>query len=434
MTAPEDPEKMSFGRGWVPLAVLPAAVLLGTPADWPRWLFMWLLAIGIFAGCKWLTWRRTPAAGAPWWRHLGYLAAWPGLDAAAFLGGRLPDRDRPGPGEWLLAAGRLLLGAALVWGVAGWVPADQELLAGWVGMVGLVLLLHFGAFHLLSCAWRAAGVEARPLMNRPLASAGVGEFWGRRWNTAFRDLTHRFLFRPLTARLGPRRALLAGFVFSGRRLRRADALLPPPGRRAARRALARRPGRRPRDGLAGPGVHAPGSGRPRLRPVPPALRPRRRRPLPGRAGRALRLFPLGRSPMQETLELLIFLAGFAQLGVLVASALVPVRLDWRHELAGLSRLHRQMYWVYGGYVVLAIVAFGLLSLGNARELAAGGGLARGVCGYIAVFWGVRLSLQAVLDVKTHLTAWWLRAGYHTLTVLFLGFTLIFGLAALRPAA
>jgi hypothetical protein len=76
-------------------------------------------------------------------------------------------------------------------------------------------MLHFGTFHLLSCAWRRAGVEARPLMNWPLASASVSEFWGRRWNTAFRDLTHRFLFRPLTARLGPRGALAAGFVFSG---------------------------------------------------------------------------------------------------------------------------------------------------------------------------------------------------------------------------
>src|SRR5205085_6806357 len=85
----------------------------------------------------------------------------------------------------------------------------------WVGMVGLVMALHFGTFHLLSCAWRSAGVEARPLMNNPLASQGVSEFWGRRWNTAFRDLTHTFLFRPLTAWLGPAGALLAGFGFSG---------------------------------------------------------------------------------------------------------------------------------------------------------------------------------------------------------------------------
>jgi hypothetical protein len=107
------------------------------------------------------------------------------------------------------------MGAALFWGVSHFVPQRQELLLGWVGMVGLILMLHFGSFHLLSCFWRAIGVEARPLMNNPLASVSVSEFWGRRWNTAFRDLTHRFLFRPLADKIGPRRAIVAGFVFSG---------------------------------------------------------------------------------------------------------------------------------------------------------------------------------------------------------------------------
>jgi hypothetical protein len=136
--------------------------------------------------------------------------------------------------------------------------------------------------------------------------------------------------------------------------------------------------------------------------------------------------------MRLDLPTLIFAAGIGQLGVLAAAALVPFRLDWRTELSGLPALHRQMYWVYGGYVVLAIITFGLLSLFHARELAAGSGLARTLCGYVAVFWGVRLALQGVFDVKPYLTTWWLRAGYHLLTVLFLTFTLVYGYAALRP--
>lgn len=136
--------------------------------------------------------------------------------------------------------------------------------------------------------------------------------------------------------------------------------------------------------------------------------------------------------MEETLRVLILLAGLGQLSVLVAAALVPLRLDWRNAFASLPHLHRQMYWVYGGYIVLAIAANGLLSACNAGTLAAGGGFARGYCGYLAIFWGIRLSLQAVLDVKPHLTTWWLRAGYHVLTVLFLYFTGVFAFAALRP--
>ena len=55
---------------------------------------------------------------------------------------------------------------------------------------------------------------------------------------------------------------------------------------------------------------------------------------------------------------LIFAAGLAQVSVLVASVAGAVALRWREELRPLPRLHRQMHWVYGGYVVLSIVAFG----------------------------------------------------------------------------
>ena len=136
---------------------------------------------------------------------------------------------------------------------------------------------------------------------------------------------------------------------------------------------------------------------------------------------------------RDLLSNLIFCAGLGHLGVLIASSLAPFQLNWRTELQSLSRLHRQMYWVYGGYVVLSIVAFATLSMLHARELASGGPLARGVCTYIAVFWGTRLILQGVFDVKEHLRAWWLRAGYGLLSVLFAGFTTVYALAALAIA-
>jgi hypothetical protein len=132
----------------------------------------------------------------------------------------------------------------------------------------------------------------------------------------------------------------------------------------------------------------------------------------------------------DLLERLIFWAGVGQLTILVASAMVPYRLQWRTALSSLPPLHRQMYWVYGGYVVMSIIAFALLSIANARELAGGSGLARGVCGYVAIFWGVRVLLQGVFDVKEHLTAWWLRAGYHSLTLLFATLTIVYAWAAI----
>jgi hypothetical protein len=135
--------------------------------------------------------------------------------------------------------------------------------------------------------------------------------------------------------------------------------------------------------------------------------------------------------MDVSLADLIRLTGAGQLGVLVASALVPIRLNWTQDLAVLHKLHRQLHWTYGGYVVLGIVALGAISLACADELVGGSRLARAVCIYGAVFWGVRLCLQAVFDVKPHLTAWWLKVGYHLLTVVFLVTTLVYGYAAVR---
>src|SRR5262245_61520943 len=55
--------------------------------------------------------------------------------------------------------------------------------------------------------------------------------------------------------------------------------------------------------------------------------------------------------VQEILTFLITLAGFGQLGLLIASTLVPFQLDWKNSLRDLPRLHRQMYWAYGGYII-----------------------------------------------------------------------------------
>ncbi len=182
---------------------------------WPRWAWMWALAFVIYATCKVLTWAISPIRSASGARQWGYLLAWPGLDAAAFLDTRQPRALAPAAREWLFAWSKLALGIVCFFGLARLVPADRPYLAGWVGMVGLIFMLHFGSFHLLSCAWRHAGVNAQPLMDWPLAATSVSDYWGKRWNRAFRDFAHRFGFRPLTPRLGVAAATMAVFLFSG---------------------------------------------------------------------------------------------------------------------------------------------------------------------------------------------------------------------------
>jgi hypothetical protein len=89
-----------------------------------------------------------------------------------------------------------------------------------------------------------------------------------------------------------------------------------------------------------------------------------------------------------------------------------------------------MYVIYGGYIVLSIVAFALMSLLFPREMAGGTGLARAVNAYIAAFWGIRTLLQGVMDVRPYLSNALERVGYHALTLLFIALTLIYGWAAL----
>ncbi len=174
---------------------------------------MWILAVAIYAGCKALTLRNAANTDAPRWKRLGYLFAWPGMDIRAFI--QSGNVQRPGLRDWVFAAIKTVIGSLLLFFVVRALPESYPYLAGWVGMIGMGLTLHFGTFHLLSCAWRRLGVDAPPLMDRPLASTSLSEFWGRRWNRAFRDLTYGFLFRPLIRSFGPRRALLIGFVASG---------------------------------------------------------------------------------------------------------------------------------------------------------------------------------------------------------------------------
>ena len=199
---------------WLPLIVLPATAWLLRDAM-PAWGFFWAMACAIYAACKWLTFREAVGSTAKpsTLRATGYLLAWVGMDAKPFL---KPQAADPGaPGEWLGATAKTACGAALIWLVARRVLTAGGALAGWTGMVGVIFLLHFGSFHLLSLAWRAAGVNAAPLMRKPLRSVSLTEFWGRRWNTAFHELVHRFTFRPLARRVGATGATLLGFFLSG---------------------------------------------------------------------------------------------------------------------------------------------------------------------------------------------------------------------------
>jgi hypothetical protein len=92
---------------------------------------------------------------------------------------------------------------------------------------------------------------------------------------------------------------------------------------------------------------------------------------------------------------LLLLAGIGQLALAAFSLLIPAVLDWRRETLRLSRLTRQVFWTYAGYIWAFNVCFGVISLTSADALLSGAELVRPLCGFIAAYWGVRLLLQLV---------------------------------------
>jgi Membrane bound O-acyl transferase family len=200
--------------GWLPIAVLPV-VALSFRDRVPPWVLMWALAFAIFGGLKWLTWwRARMRLYSPAWRSVAFLLAWPGMDADAFL-----DANRrvspPLPASWLWAALETALGAIVFWFVARTIPTGEPLLRGWAGMLGLILLLHFGSFQLIAFFWQTLGVDAKPIMSAPALSTSLAEFWGKRWNLGFHQLAYDLIFRPLHRTLGTQPASLLVFLASG---------------------------------------------------------------------------------------------------------------------------------------------------------------------------------------------------------------------------
>jgi len=156
------------------------------------------------------------------WRWLGFAALWPGMRPAPF------DRagGPPQPGAWALVAlgvrhgleGLALVALAwLVWhrGRPPLGDGEARLVATGLLLAGLSLILHFGIFNVVAGGWRLAGVDVRPLFRTPLAAPSLGNFWSRRWNLAFSEMTALGIYRPLSGPLGRRGATVAAFAASG---------------------------------------------------------------------------------------------------------------------------------------------------------------------------------------------------------------------------
>jgi hypothetical protein len=208
---------MSAARGaaWG-LVVLSVGVADHATSAQPAGLRMLVLIAALFGAMKVLVSVESRACDGtrlPPLRWAAFATLWPGMRPA--LMARLHRRTG---GAALVEAGLAYaaLGAGLfLLAVLTWRRTGSPWLSTILLLPALSFLLHFGVFGVLAGLWRTVGADVGPLFRAPWRAESLGEFWSRRWNLAFSEMTSVAVYRPLALRVGRRAALAAAFLFSG---------------------------------------------------------------------------------------------------------------------------------------------------------------------------------------------------------------------------
>jgi hypothetical protein len=124
-------------------------------------------------------------------------------------------------GKELVISGiyRLLTGIAFIllakWMAVTFIGYEYKILVTIFSLVGISLILHFGLLNISAGMWRFSGADTRTLFKAPLLATSLTEFWGKRWNLAFSEMTAIALYKPLKVYFGITTATIIAFLFSG---------------------------------------------------------------------------------------------------------------------------------------------------------------------------------------------------------------------------
>lgn len=207
------------------VVIAATAVMERLCADQPAGFRMMALILVLLYALKAVVAVESQADGEPPLRFLpwlGFAALWIGMRPEVFA--RRAGKPLSDAGHLALRGfGWLLLGVVcfavarliVVNAPKTWPPRDVLILATLFLLPGLSMILHFGIINIMTGFWRWAGFDCGPIMRTPLASASLTEFWGRRWNLAFTELTTIGIVRPLRLWIGETAATCAAFLASG---------------------------------------------------------------------------------------------------------------------------------------------------------------------------------------------------------------------------
>lgn len=165
--------------------------------------------------------RQSGRATLSFWQWMGFAGCWPGMRPTLFASVPSEARDEVARSFWrgvinMVLGAALLLAARGTWDATSDVEHSLRLLLTTVLLLpGISLVLHFGIFNLLTAAWRWMGADCNTLFRAPVLSKSLTEFWGKRWNLGFSEMTTLAVYRPLRSAWGTTRATLTAFLFSG---------------------------------------------------------------------------------------------------------------------------------------------------------------------------------------------------------------------------
>lgn len=326
-----------------------------------------------------------------------FWTVWPGVRPDLFEGAE--EYAAPEARTFVVGYVSVMVGVVLAFASVLALPVVGMDVSTWLLLFAALAVVHSGLGRILPFSLRWLGYPVPPLFVDPLRSDSVGDFWSTRWNRPFVGMNRLYVTGPLSSRIGIARAAFVAFVVSGLLHELAISYTAGGGWGApflyfVLQAVAYTAEQTwfPDDGNAvirrlwtyavvfGPLAllfHAPF----RTTFVVPVVE----------AGRAVLLS----NPLSAYVAAGLWIGACGHFLILLASWRVPDELDWHTDLRSLQSLNRKLMWTYGGFIVLMIVAFGVMSALFHEQLLAGTPVALGLSGLIAVFWTARILVDGL---------------------------------------
>ncbi len=99
---------------------------------------------------------------------------------------------------------------------------------------------------------------------------------------------------------------------------------------------------------------------------------------------------------ESLLNIALWLAGVGHFTTLIAGSQVPYRLEWKTDLQSLKPFNRKLLWTYLGFIGFVIISLGTLTLLLHDEMIRGDRSALALATFIALFWTLRIVVDALV--------------------------------------